>query len=197
MDIFHQTINITQIISTTFIMFAIIDILGSVPVLMDFISRKIIFKPLKSCLFSAFLYVMFFFLGDAILGMFKVDVPSFAVAGSIVIFILALEMILGIEIIKTEGNTQDATFFPVAFPLIAGPGGLTTFLSLRAEYSVINIFIGLLVNMLVVYLVLKYIYDINKYISQSVLSILRRFFGVILLAISIKMFITNILIILK
>jgi len=108
-----------------------------------------------------------------------------------------MEMILGIEIIKTEGNTQDATYFPVAFPLIAGPGGLTTFLSLRAEYSVINIFIGLLVNMLFVFVVLKYITSINRLISQSVLNILRRFFGVILLAISIKMFTTNILIIMK
>jgi len=178
-------------------MFAIIDILGSVPILLDFVSRKIIYKSLISCLFSFFLYAVFFFLGDAILGMFKVDVPSFAVAGSIVIFILAMEMILGIEIIKTEGNTQDATYFPVAFPLIAGPGGLTTFLSLRAEYSVINIFIGLLVNMLFVFVVLKYITSINRLISQSVLNILRRFFGVILLAISIKMFTTNILIIMK
>lgn len=155
-------INFTQIISTTIIMFAIIDILGSVPILLDFVSRKINYKSLISCLFSFFLYAVFFFLGDAILGMFKVDVPSFAVAGSIVIFILAMEMILGIEIIKTEGNTQDATYFPVAFPLIAGPGGLTTFLSLRAEYSVINIFIGLLVNMLFVFVVLKYITSINR-----------------------------------
>ncbi len=190
-------INFTQIISTTIIMFAIIDILGSVPILLDFVSRKIIYKSVVSCLFSFFLYTVFFFLGDAILGMFKVDVPSFAVAGSIVIFILAMEMILGIEIIKTEGNTQDATYFPVAFPLIAGPGGLTTFLSLRAEYSVINIFIGLFVNMLFVFIVLKYITSINRLISQSVLNILRRFFGVILLAISIKMFTTNILIIMK
>ena len=133
----------------------------------------------------------FFYLGDAALRLFGVDIHSFAVAGSIVLFIMAFEMILGVEIFKTEAGGAGSTVVPIAFPLIAGPGALTTIISLRAEYADINILIALLLNIVIDYLVLRYIDRLERLLGGTVITILRKFFGVILLAIGIKLITTN------
>ncbi|MGE0078012.1 MAG: MarC family protein [Bacteroidales bacterium] len=191
-----STLNFTEILSAFVLLFAIIDILGSVPILLGLKNLNREINARKACVISLVMFLVFFFAGDAIFNLFNVDIASFAVAGSFVIFILALEMILGIEIMKNEGNNHSATIIPTAFPLIAGPGALTTFLSLRAEYHVSNIFIGLILNLILVYFVLRYIDKIEAFVGSTIIFILRKFFGVILLAIAVKLFITNLLIIL-
>lgn len=190
-----ESLNFTEILSAFVVLFAIIDILGSTPVFISLKSRNRKIEPGKAALVSMGMYLLFFFAGEALLNLFKVDVASFAVAGSFVIFILALEMILGIDIIKNEGNNASATIVPVAFPLIAGPGGLTTFLSLRAEYHVTNIILGLIGNMIITYFVLKYIDKVETLIGTTTIFILRKFFGVLLLAIAVKLFATNLAIV--
>ena len=137
------------------------------------------------------LFIAFFYLGDAALKLFGVDIHSFAVAGSIVLFIMAFEMILGVEIFKTESGGAGSTVVPIAFPLIAGPGALTTIISLRAEYADVNILIALLLNIVIDYLVLRYIDKLERLLGGTVITILRKFFGVILLAIGIKLITTN------
>ena len=134
---------------------------------------------------------MFYFLGDAALSLFGVDINSFAVAGSIVLFIMAFEMILGIEIFKNDPSSGGSTVVPIAFPLIAGPGALTTIISLRAEYAPLNILIALLINIVIDYLVLSNIDKLERILGKTLISILRKFFGVILLAIGVKLFTTN------
>jgi multiple antibiotic resistance protein len=185
------TLNIVEIVSAFVVLFAIIDILGAIPIFLSLKSQGKEINAGKASLISFAMFAVFFFAGDRLLNLFNVDVASFAVAGSFVIFILALEMILGIEIIKTESMDSGATLVPVAFPLIAGPGALTTLLSLRAEYSLVNIMIGLIANLFFVYLVLRFVDRIEKMIGGSGIFILRKFFGVILLAIAVKLFATN------
>lgn len=183
-------LNITEIFSAFVVMFAIIDITGSIPVFLSIQEHKHI-KPLQVCLVSMGLFVGFFYAGNGILRLFSVDVGSFAVAGSIVIFVLALEMILGIEIFKNESAGSDSVIVPIAFPLIAGPGALTALLSLRAEYADANILVGLVGNILLDFLVLYFLNSIQRLLGGSVIFILRKFFGVILLAIAVKLFVTN------
>lgn len=185
-----EKINIVQIISAFVILFAIIDVLGSTPIFLSLKSQNKQIRAGRAVLVSLLIFLAFIFAGEAMLNLFGVDVASFAVAGSFVIFILALEMILGIEIIKSEGNSG-ATLVPVAFPLIAGPGALTTLLSLRAEYHMVNILIGLIINLIFVYFVLRSIEKIEKAVGSDIIFILRKFFGVILLAIAVKLFATN------
>ena len=139
------------------------------------------------------LFVGFYFLGDALLKLFGIDMPSFAVAGSIVLFILAFEMILGRDIIKNEPTSSGASIVPIAFPLIAGPGAITAFISLHAEYATVNIMIGLAINIVIDYIVLRYLDKISRWLGADVIYVLRKFFGVILLAMAIKLFSNNIL----
>ena len=148
-------------------------------------------KPWQACLASLVLFVVFFYSGDALLKLFGVDSASFAVAGALVIFILALEMVLGIEIIKNEGGGNGASIVPIAFPLIAGPGALTALLSLRADHAVINILIALFLNVLFAFIVLASIDKIEKVLGKATIFILRKFFGVILLALAVNMFVDN------
>lgn len=185
-----EKINIIQIISAFVVLFAIIDVLGSTPIFLSLKNQKRQIKAGRAVLVSMLIFLAFIFAGEALLNLFGVDVASFAVAGSFVIFILALEMILGIEIIKSE-STSGATLVPVAFPLIAGPGAMTTLLSLRAEYHMVNIIIGLVLNLVFVYFVLRSIEKIEKTVGSDIIFILRKFFGVILLAIAVKLFVTN------
>lgn len=192
-----QLINLTEITSAFVILFAIIDILGSTPIFLSLKNQNKQIDAAKACFVSLLMYLSFFFAGEALLNMFNVDVASFAVAGSFVIFILALEMILGIDIIKNDGNNSTATIVPIAFPLIAGPGGLTTVLSLRAEYYVGNIIIGLVLNLIFAYFVLRYIDKIERFVGNTLIFILRKFFGVLLLAIAVKLFATNLAIIIS
>lgn len=180
-----------QTASAFIVLFAIIDVLGSTPI---FISLKNKGRPINArnaTLISTALLVGFFYAGDAVLHLFSVDIESFAVAGSLIIFLLALEMLLDIEIFKYSGPLKEATLIPVVFPLIAGAGSFTTLLSLRAEYRSMNIMAGLLLNMLFVYFVIKGADRVERIVSRTTIYVLRKFFGVILMAIAVKLFTTN------
>ena len=180
-----------QIASTFIVLFAVIDVLGSTPIFIDLKQQGRPVNALKATLISTSLLIGFFLAGDVMLRLFNVDIESFAVAGSLVIFLLALEMILDVVIFKNQGPIKEATLVPVVFPLIAGAGSFTTLLSLRAEYAQINILIGLLLNMVFVYCVLKATERVEKLISKSTIYLLRKFFGIILLAISVRLFTAN------
>lgn len=182
-----------QIASAFLVLFAIIDVLGSTPI---FISLKEKGRPInawKASVLSTVLLVAFFYAGDAALKFFSVDIQSFAIAGAVLIFIVALEMLLDIEIFKYGGPSKEATLIPVVFPLIAGAGAFTTLLSLKSEYASVNIMIGLGLNMLFVYIVIRAADKINRYVSPNIIYVLRKFFGVILLAIAVRLFTTNLL----
>ena len=194
MDISYllSRLNALQIASTFIVLFAVIDVLGSTPIFIDLKQQGRPVNALKATLISTSLLIGFFFAGDAMLRLFNVDIESFAVAGSLVIFLLASEMILDVVIFKNQGPIKEATLVPVVFPLIAGAGSFTTLLSLRAEYAQVNILIGLLLNMVFVYFVLKATERVERLISKSTIYLLRKFFGIILLAISVRLFTANI-----
>ncbi|MFT4645247.1 MAG: multiple antibiotic resistance protein [Planctomycetota bacterium] len=181
-----------QIITLSLTLFAVIDIIGSIPILIDVKKRQGHIKSEKIVLFSFILLLSFLFLGDSLLNLIGLDVESFAIAGAIVIFLLGLEMILGIEIFKEDPKVKSATIVPIAFPLIAGAGSITTVISLQAEYEVMQIFIGIVLNLSFVYVVLKAIPWIEGKIGDAFISILRRIFGVLLIAIAVKIFTMNI-----
>ena len=192
---FFGQFDFIEVFSSFIVMFAIIDILGSIPI---FLSLKESGKPIKglqSCLTALGLFLLFFFAGDALLNLFGIDTASFAVAGAFVLFVLAVEMILGREIIKNENIGSGASIVPVAFPLIAGPGALTALLSLRAEYAVVNILIGLLLNIILDYFVIRLLDKVKNLLGANLIFIIRKFFGVILLAIAVNMFVNNIYVI--
>lgn len=192
---FFGQFDFIEVFSSFIVMFAIIDILGSIPI---FLSLKESGKPIKAaqaCLTALGLFLLFFFAGDALLKLFGIDKASFAVAGSFVLFVLAVEMILGLEIIKNENLGSGASIVPVAFPLIAGPGALTALLSLRAEYAVLNIIVGLLLNLVLDYFVIRLLDKVKNLLGANLIFIIRKFFGVILLAIAVNMFVDNIYVI--
>ncbi len=184
--------SIKEIVSAFMVLFAIIDITGSIPIIIDIKSKGGKVKPLFAAIGSLILFIIFLIAGDGLLALFGVNIESFAVAGSIVIFVLALEMILGVELMKNDGPGGSATLVPIIFPLIAGAGTLTTLLSLRAEYAFHNIIVAIVLNMIVVYFVLNKLEYIEKFLGKGTIYVLRKFFGIILLAISIKLFATNI-----
>lgn len=185
-------INFIQIASAFVILFAVIDVLGSIPIFLSIKDKHSKIKAFEASMVSLVIFLLFFYAGDALLNLFRIDVASFAVAGSFVIFILSIEMVLGIEIMKNESSNTGATIVPIAFPLIAGPGALTTLLSIRAEYATINIILALVLNLIFAFIVLKFIDKIEKVLGASAIFILRKFFGVILLAIAVKLFTSNI-----
>lgn len=185
---------IKEIITISFTLFAVIDMLGSIPVLASLREKmggKI--KSTQATLVSGALMILFLFLGKEFLNLLGIDVHSFAVAGSIVIFILGLELVLGVEFFKPDTNPKSGSVVPIAFPLIAGSGTLTTVMSLKANYADINILIGILINCIVIYLVLKSLGLIEKALGPGGMSVIRKFFGVILLAIAVKIFSGNIM----
>ncbi len=186
------TFNLTEFSSAFVVLFAIIDITGSLPIFADLKEKNRTFSAPKATIYSLIILIIFFFVGDGILSLFNVDVSSFAVAGALVIFVVAVEMTFGIEVFKMDGPGGSATMVPIIFPLIAGPGAFTTLLSLKAEYNSLNIILGLLVNMIIVYIVLRKVDLIEKLIGKGGIYILRKFFGIILLAISVKLFMGNI-----
>jgi multiple antibiotic resistance protein len=189
----HPMINLKEIFSVTLILFSVIDILGSIPFIIIIRKREGRIQAEKATLISAALMVGFLFLGQSILGLFGLDVASFAVAGAIVIFIVAMEMILGITLIKDDPDAQGSgSVVPLAFPLIAGAGTLTTIISLRVLYEELNILIGILVNLIIVYTVLRSSSWLEKVLGKSGFAILRKVFGVILLAISVKIIKDNV-----
>jgi multiple antibiotic resistance protein len=192
-----KTINFVEIFSSFIVMAAIIDIFGSIPIFVSMKQQNKTIKAGQACLTALGLFLVFFFAGDALLRLFGIDAASFAVAGSFVLFILAVEMILGREIIKNEGGTNGASIVPIAFPLIAGPGALTALLSLRADYAIINILIGLVLNIILDYIVISQLDRIQRLMGNNLIFILRKFFGVILLAIAVNMFVNNISVIIS
>ncbi|MCE2731918.1 MAG: MarC family protein [Chryseotalea sp.] len=185
-------LNVKEIFSVTLILFSVIDILGSIPFIIIIRKREGRIQAEKATIISAILMVGFLFLGQSILKLFGLDVASFAVAGSIVIFIVAMEMILGITLIKDDPDAKGSgSIVPLAFPLIAGAGTLTTILSLRAVYAEANVLIGILVNLIIVYIVLRSSVWLERVLGKSAFAVLRRVFGVILLAIAVKIFKDN------
>ena len=190
-DYIFSRIDPLQIASAFIVLFAVIDVLGSTPIFISLKNRGRAVNACQATLISTTLLIAFFFAGDAMLRLFSVDVESFAVAGSLVIFLMSLEILLDVEIFKNNGPIKEATLIPVVFPLIAGPGSFTTLLSLRAEYAQVNILIGLLLNMAFVYVVLKATERVERVISKAAIYLLRKFFGIILLAISVRLFTAN------
>ena len=184
--------SIVDILSVFMVLFAVIDIFGSIPLIIDMKAKGNKIEAGKATLISFLILTLFLFVGEALLKIFGVDIESFAIAGSFIIFFLALEMVLGIEVFKGNTGTVGGSYVPLAFPIIAGTGSITTLLSLRAEYSYLNIMIALLLNMIVVFIVLRTTKYIEKIFGQTGITILRKIFGIILLSIAIKLFMSNI-----
>ena len=184
-------INWKDIFTISMILFAVIDIVGSIPIIVDLRSKMGHIQSEKATIVAAVLMIAFLFVGEEILKLIGIDANSFAVAGSFVLFFLALEMILGIHLYK-EDNPSTASIVPIAFPLIAGAGTMTTILSLRAAYDKINIIIAIIINVIVVYGVLKSSGKIERLLGVNGLGVIRKIFGVILLAIAVKLFAANV-----
>ncbi len=184
-------ISIQELASAFMVLFAVIDITGAVPIINDIQNKGHKISAIKAALASYILLVAFLFVGDGLLNLFSVDISSFAVAGSLVIFVLAVEMIFGIPIFKNDSPSGTASIVPLVFPLIVGAGTLTTLLALRAEYHTINIIIALTLNIIVVYFVLKNVSLVEKIFGKGGAYMLRKFLGIILLAISVKLFTSN------
>ena len=190
-------ISIKEIFSAFIVMFAVIDILGSVPIIIGMREQEKRFSPVYASLLSLIILIAFLFLGQALLGLFGVDISSFAVAGGLVLLVLAIEMIFGIQIFKDDGPGNSATIVPIVFPLIAGAASLTTLLSLRAEYYIWNIIIAVVANIAIVYFVLSNIDWIYKKIGPGGIYVMRKFFGIILLAIAVRLIVSNLHILLN
>lgn len=184
-------IDLKEIVTIGMILFAVIDIVGSIPIIVDLRTRVGHIESEKATIVATVIMIAFLFVGETILNLIGVDVNSFAVAGAFVLFFLALEMILGIRLYKDEAPNT-ASIVPLAFPLIAGAGVMTTLLSLKAQYQNINIILGIILNMIVVYAVLKMSGRIAKFIGANGLGVIRKVFGVILLAIAVKLFASNV-----
>lgn len=185
--------NLKEIFTAFMVLFAVIDIIGNIPIIIDLRKKVGHIQSEKASIIAGVIMIIFLSVGQRLLGFLGVDVHSFAVAGAFILFFIALEMILGITLYKEdEDEALNASVFPIAFPLIAGPGSLTTLLSLRAEYSWENILIAIFLNVLLIYVVLKTSQKIERIIGQNGIKIIRKIFGVILLAISVKLFTANI-----
>ena len=183
--------DLKEFISSTMILFAIIDIVGNIPLIVLLREKYKVIESEKASFVSLIIMVVFLFIGEVLLNLLGVDINSFAVAGSIIILFLAAEMILGVKLYK-DSNPKTASIVPIAFPLIAGPGTLTTLISIKSEYNDINIILAIALNMILVYIVLKSSEKIQKILGSQGINILRKVFGIILLAIGIKLFTTNI-----
>jgi multiple antibiotic resistance protein len=183
---------LNALLTVTFTLFAVIDVVGSIPLLLSLKKQLGGIQELKATLISGGLMVLFLFIGEKLLNILGVDKHSFAVGGSIVIFILGLEMVLGMEFFKSEKDSNASTLVPIAFPLIAGSGTLTTIMSLKANYEESTVLIAILINLFIVYIVLKSLNFIEKALGPGGMIAVRKFFGVILLAIAVKIFSSNV-----
>jgi multiple antibiotic resistance protein len=184
--------HLDQLLTVTFTLFAVIDIVGSIPLLISLKEKMGAIRSVQATIVSGALMILFLYLGKPFLGMLGLDVRSFAVGGSVVIFLLGLEMVLGHEIFKGDTNAKSGTVVPIAFPIIAGSGTLTTIMSLKANYDEGYILSGILINLVVVYIVLKSLKFVEHLLGPAGLLAVRKFFGVILLAIAVKIFSSNI-----
>lgn len=183
--------NVDALLTVTFTLFAVIDVIGSIPLLISLKEKMGGIRSFSATILSGALMILFLFLGQPFLNMMGVDVRSFAVGGSIVIFLLGLEMVLGHEIFKSEKDVKAGTLVPIAFPIIAGSGTLTTVMSLKANFEEIYILLGILINLVGVYLVLISLKWIERMLGKAGLIAVRKFFGVILIAIAVKIFGSN------
>lgn len=188
-----MNLNLKEIVTAFMVLFAVIDVIGNIPVIIDLRKKAGKIQSEKAAIIAGLIMILFLFLGKNLLTFIGIDVNSFAVAGSFILFFIALEMILGITLYKDDDEAAiTASVFPLAFPLIAGPGSLTTLLSLRAEFRLENIIIAVLMNVILIYIVLKSSSKIERLIGPNGIKIIRKIFGVILLAIAIKLFTANI-----
>ncbi|HKK12917.1 MAG TPA: MarC family protein [Flavobacteriaceae bacterium] len=186
-------LNIKEIFTAFMVLFAVIDIIGNIPIVIDLRKKVGHIQSEKASIIAGIIMILFLFLGKTILSLIGIGVNSFAVAGAFILFFIALEMILGITLYKQDEHTaMTASIFPLAFPLIAGPGSLTTLLSLRAEYRIENIIVAVVFNVIIIFIVLKTSSRIERIIGQNGINIIRKVFGVILLAIAVKLFAHNI-----
>ncbi|SEP71393.1 multiple antibiotic resistance protein [Hyunsoonleella jejuensis] len=186
-------LNFKEIFTAFMVLFAVIDIVGNIPIVIDLRKKVGHIQSGKASIIAGCIMILFLFLGKSILNLIGIDVNSFAVAGAFILFFIALEMILGITLYKQEEtNPMTASIFPLAFPLMAGPGSLTTLLSLRAEFKVENIIVAILLNVIFIFIVLKTSSRIERFLGTNGINIIRKVFGVILLAIAVKLFVANI-----
>lgn len=186
-------LSFKQILTITFTLFAVIDILGSIPILISLKEKMGGIHAGRATLASGFLMILFFLIGEQLLAIMGVDLSSFAVAGSIVIFLLGLEMLLGMEFFKSEkGSETSGSYVPIAFPLIAGSGTLTTIMSLKANFGYYNILIGIVINLIFIYVVIRMLDKLERLLGKGGLMVIRKFFGIILLAIAIRIFKSNV-----
>ena len=186
-----NTLNFLDFFSAFIVLFAVIDPIGAIPIVISVREQGRAVSALKAVAYSFILLCIFFFAGEGLLNLFGVDINSFAVAGGLVLFLMAMEMVLDIEIFKNSGPIKEATYVPLVFPLLAGAGSFTTLLSLRAEYSASNILLALCANMLVVYIVLMTTGRIQRMLGKSGMYFIKKFFGIIMLAISVRLFTSN------
>lgn len=182
--------NLVQMFSVFMVLFAVIDITGSIPIIIGIKDKGGKIEAFKASLVAFIIMSMFLFVGKPLLGLFGVDIASFAIAGAVILFLLGLEMVLGVEFFKND-SPEGASIVPIAFPLVAGAGSITSLLSLKAEYSDINIFVALFLNIVLVYFVLKATRFFERLLGKGGILILKKMFGIILIAISIKLFLTN------
>ena len=183
--------KLKEVLTASMVLFAVIDIIGSIPIIISLREKAGHIQSEKASLVSALIMIAFLFIGEQILSLIGLDVNSFSVAGSLVILFMALEMILGITLF-TEEPPEVASVVPLAFPIIAGAGTMTSLLSLRAEYEMINIIAAIVINILIVYIILKTSEKLQKILGKTGISIIRKVFGIILLAIAVKLFATNV-----
>lgn len=192
MSEFFSTFSWSQILKTTMVLFAVIDILGSIPLIIKLKEKAGDISPLRTSVVSLGIMVGFLILGESILNIFGVDIRSFAVAGSLIIFALALEMIMGWNLFRDEVTGKVASVIPLAFPIIAGAGTMTSIVSLKAEFSEVNIIMGIAINVIIIYVVLRLTKRIEKLLGKGGIAIVKKVFGIILLAIAVKLFSSNI-----
>jgi multiple antibiotic resistance protein len=188
-----MNLTLNEIATAFMVLFAVIDILGSIPIILDIKRKAGKISSLRASFVSLLIMLGFLFLGERLIGFIGIDVNSFAVAGSIIIFIMALEMVLNVNLFKDDGSTaKTASIVPLAFPIIAGAGSMTTILSLRAEFEAVNIAVAILLNIVVVFVILKLTGKIERLLGAGGIAVLRKVFGIVLLAIAIKLFSSNI-----
>ncbi|MDB9835320.1 MAG: hypothetical protein C7M88_06535 [Candidatus Arcticimaribacter sp.] len=185
-------VNPKEILTAGMVLFAVIDIIGNIPIIISLRKKSGHIQSGKASIVSCIIMIGFLFLGEEILNLIGIDINSFAVAGAFIIFFMAIEMVLGINLYKEDDSPATASIVPLAFPMIAGAGTMTSLLSLRAEFEVINIIIAIIINIVFVYIILKSSKKIESVLGSSGISIIRKVFGVILLAIAVKLFTTNI-----
>ena len=192
MSTFFYAFNWVELFKATMVLFAVVDIVGSIPIIIKLKEQSGEIHALRTSLVSLVIMISFLILGESILSLFGVNVQSFAVAGSIILFAMALEMIMGVRLFRDEVSGKTASIVPLAFPIIAGAGSMTSIISLRAEYDEINIMIAIFINILIVFIVLKTTRIIEKVLGEGGIAILKKVFGIILLAIAIRLFTDNV-----